>query len=499
MAEASAPAAHAVPEVPLPAAEAEALEALSAEAEALSATDTFHDAMPRWHALHKAWLTLAGALPDGDRRKARFGAAYAAFKSRRGEARDARTQARQDALARVRALLADAEALARDAAAVGSDQALILELGARVRRLQSQWRIAAAAAGAPARAHREAFHAACESAYGPVAQEREAEDWTRLRNLAQAEDHTAGVDALAAQEDLGAVLDGVKSAHRAWKQLGPLPRERHQGAWLAFKAVCDREFERCRPFLAAEDARKAEGLEKKRAMAAEAASLADAQTIGLSGSPADRAARRDALERIKALQQEWRAIGFLRADEDRELARAFRAACDRVWARAREQDQARRLEQTANLERKNALISQAEAFAASAEAARSGRTGLLTAADISRQARTLAEQFRAIGHVPREEIESVRARFSAACDRIWATIKDERDAAAAAENANLEQKQALIKELEEILAGENPRWFKDEVKSLTAKWRAIGEVPREREDEVERRFDALARQVLASR
>ncbi len=134
----------------------------------------------------------------------------------------------------------------------------------------------------------------------------------------------------------------------------------------------------------------------------------------------------------------------------------------------------------ANLARKEALIQQAGEFAARAEAVRSGHTGMMTAQDIARQARTLQESFRAIGYVPREQVEAVRSRFTQACDRIWATIKEERDAEAAAETANLEQKLALIKGIEEILQDPNPRWFREEVRALTGKWREIGPVPRER-------------------
>jgi hypothetical protein len=493
-------AAHAAAAPVLPAEASAELEALLAQAEQLSLTDAFQDAVPTWHQLHKRWMMLSEPLSDRDPLRARFHAAWSQFKLRRREARESRVANRQQRAEQLAALLAEAEVLAQTAAQVpADDQGAIERQAGAVRELQQRWRTEAQGAGAGARGLRPRFQAAMDAAYAPVAANREAEDWQRLHHLAGAEELIAQVEGLAAESDLEQVLDGVKSAHRAWKRLGPLPRQRQQAVWVAFKAACDTQFDRARPYLAAQDEARQQNLEKKRALVAEAEALAKRETIGLVGSPADIAARRAAGERIKALQQEWRGIGPVPREHDRELMTAFRAAGDQVFSHLREQDAARRQEEAANLARKEALIQQALEFAARAEAARSGRTGIMTAHDIARQARVLQEGFRAIGYVPREQVESVRTRFIEACDRIWATIKEERDAEAASEAGNLAQKLQLIASIEEILSGPNPRWYKDEVRALAGKWRDIGPVPQERVQELNRRFDDLVRKVRDER
>jgi len=338
--------------------------------------------------------------------------------------------------------------------------------------------------------------AACDQAYAPVVASREAEDWDRHRHLTAAQDLIDRVAALAAETDLQAVVSAVKAAHQAWKKLGPLPRDRSQAAWLQFKEVCDAQFERCRPWLAEQDAQRVANLALKRSLIEEVAALAGQGPVGLAGSPADLAARRTAAERVKAVQAHWREIGPVPREEDRAIWQAFRKACDGFYGQVREQDSLRRQEETANLTKKLALCQRAEEFATSAEVARSGHTGLLTPSDISRRARLLNDEWRAIGHIPRAEMEAVRTRFNTAVDRIWATIHEEQQAEQAQEEANLEKKLALIKEVEDVLQDPNPRWFKDEVKAIIARWNAIGAVPRARDLEVGRRFDDLTRQVL---
>lgn len=488
---------------PLPPAQAEELAAIGAAAEELSGTDAFLDALPRWHQLHKRWLRASAGAPGTDPRVARFLDAYAHFKQRRRDARTARQQARTAAAEHLTTLLAQAQALAQEAAtidALAPDQHQAVQaLGARVRALQAAWKQGAALAGAQARSLRERFHAACDAAYAPVALTREAEDWERLRHLAQAEELVAQVEGLATLEDLAQVLDAVKQAHRAWKQLGPLPRDRQQAVWQRFHAACDAQYERCRPFLAQEQARREEGLARKRTLLAEVRELAAAPTIGLPGSPADLAAGRTQLARLQELQAAWRAVGPLRVGEDHVLWREFRKAADQVWGRVRERDTARHQEQVANLDKKRALIAQAEEFAARAEAAMGGHTGLLTAQDIARKARSLQEEFRTIGFVPRAEVETVRTAFQAACDRIWATIREEQEAELAQQRQNLEAKQALIRQVEEILADENPHYFREEVARLSAQWRTIGPVPRDQAQDIRRRFDELTRRAQAPR
>ena len=62
--------------------------------------------------------------------------------------------------------------------------------------------------------------------------------------------------------------------------------------------------------------------------------------------------------------------------------------------------------------------------------------------------------------------------------------------------ANLTAKLALITEVEDLHALENPHWFKDDVREAQQKWRAIGHIPRERMDEVNERFRSACDRIL---
>ncbi len=366
---------------------------------------------------------------------------------------------------------------------------------------------------------------ALDTAWEPLRQEREAEDWERFANLARAEELIAYVEGATVVEDFPKLANIVKRAHLDWKKIGPLPRDRQQPTWTRFKAACDVQFDRCKPFFAEQDAARAKSLERKRALLAEAESLANRPAIGLAGSVADMNARRETSVRFKAMQVEWRECGPAPREFDQELWNRFRTACDGFFRLQQADSQLRAQEMTANLEKKQALCAEVEAFAELAKASRAWREENAAAiaaaaaataenprkptkgpkappgnpdpADVAAQAKEFQARWKELGHVPREQVEAIWARFRTACDAVWDSIEDHRKAQEAERQANLERKKALIKEMDDILAHENPQWFKHEVKELQDQWRAIGYVPREAMDTLNREFHDRCAKVMS--
>ncbi|MBA3707910.1 MAG: DUF349 domain-containing protein [Planctomycetes bacterium] len=476
------------------------LEKLSAESESLSQAPDFNEAMQRYQLLHKRWMMLTGDLPPSHPLKARFTAAYAAFKARRTAAREERQGAYAERVERLRELVAEAESLVPVSATVGEDPAAIRSLDARLRDVQARWKSVGPVRQGDAASLRSRFRAACDAAYVPVNANREAEDWERFAHLAKAQELTASVEALAESQDFGAIAESVKNAHRRWKALGPLPRDRQLEAWQRFKAACDAQFERCRPYFAELDAVRSENLAKKQALVAEAEALANAGSgfVGLAGSPADLAAKRAAADRFKSIQQEWKSIGPVPREHDRELWKRFRAVCDGFFESRKAEYSARSEEEQANLARKLELCAAAESLAVAAEAGVADAALAKPAEDTMRAVKDLQARWKLIGYVPRDQVEAVWARFRTACDRVYATLKEHLAAVEAGQQANLEKKREMIKELEHICAHENPHWFIDDVRDLQRQWRDIGYVPRDARDEVNARFKELTDRALSA-
>lgn len=480
--------------VVLPDAQREELEKLVTEAESLVGAADWREARERYRHLHKRWHQLVAPLAQDHVLRRRFVDAYEASKDRQRANREEREKATVERLKQLEILAAEAESLA---AAPPSEAEQRMRFD-RLRDLQAAWKAVGPVRPDRVDKVRGRFRAALDQAYVPLKALQEAEDWERFAHLAKAEEMIAGVEALAVIEDLAVVAGQVKQLQARWRDLGPLPRDRRESSWQRFKAACDVAYERLKPYFAELDAQRLVNLERKRALLTEAEALANAGPIGLAGSPADLAAKRTGAERMKWLQQEWRTVGPVPREHDQDLWTRFRAAADTFFGKHRADIDARHQEYVQNLNQKFALCVVAETQAQDAEAAAAGGEAKIKApADRLREIKDVQAKWKLIGHVPRDQVEAVWSRFRTACDRVYATLKDHLDEQERARQENLAKKQALITEAEEILAHENPRWFKDELKELQRRWREIGHVPREQMDVVGGRFKELCDRIYA--
>lgn len=448
-----------------------ALTALGAEADALverAGASDWRDAEHRFKVLHKTWLGLGQDLDPATPERLRFLTAWNAFKDRRRALREERDAANGDRVAELQRLCQEAERLAAQPAAEGAERARFDEL----KRLQAAWKAVPSLPDRLVGPLRTRFRTAVDAAFVPLQAFREAEDWERFANLAKAEALTAEIAALAEVTDLPQVAKAVREAHTRWKAIGPLPRDRQQPAWLAFKAACDAQYDRCKVYFAELDAKRAAAAERKRALIAEAEALAAQGPVGLAGSPADRAAKDVTADRLKALQAAWKDAGPAPRDQDEQLWTAFRAACDGFFAGYNAgRDQERRQ----NLARKLQLVESIEELVARAESL-TGAVG----ADKERwlrQVKDAQQAWKTIGHVPREQQDEVWTRFRAACDRIYRMHEAQFAESPEDQAANLAARQDLLARLEALAGGEPTRDVRDEAKQLQLRWRSIGGVP----------------------
>lgn len=481
-------------EVVIPEAVLNELETLVGEAETLATSDRRLDARDRYRVLHKRWHQLIADLPMGHALRTRFLDAYGRFKEAGRAARAEREERTKERLAELGKLASEAEALAANPPAEQERQTRFAQL----KELQARWKSVGAVRPDQVGAVRERFRAACDTAFAPLKALIEAEDWARFANLGNADTLIAEVEALAVVEDLSVVAGTIKRIQAGWKDLGPLPGDRREATWQRFKGACDVVYARLKPYYAELDAQRLVNLERKRALVAEAETIANAAPIGLAGSPADLAAKRTNAERMKVLQQEWKTTGPVPREHDQELWTRFRAAGDAFFGKHRADIDARHQEHLANLQQKEALCAAVEALASDCEKLAAGEEARVRSeAERLREVKDLQAKWKLIGHVPRDQVEAIWSRFRTACDRVYATLKGHLEALDKERAENLAKKQALITEAEEILAHENARWFKDEVKDLQRRWREIGHVPREHMDTVGGRFKDLCDRIYS--
>ena len=183
---------------------------------------------------------------------------------------------------------------------------------------------------------------------------------------------------------------------------------------------------------------------------------------------------------IEEIQKTWRTIGFATKKENQKIYDRFRAACDKFYGRKREYYAQFKEAMNENMEKKLALIEQAEALKDSTDW-KKGTDAFIA----------LQKQWKEIGAVPRKRSEQLWKRFRAACDAFF----NERDKNYRPENnyvANLKAKRALLDEIEGYASSGDSAADQAAAQDFAARWQSIGYVPFKEKDAVMKAYsDAM--------
>ena len=199
------------------------------------------------------------------------------------------------------------------------------DLGNRLRALQALWKEVGPMPQRRSKELWDQFKQVCDAIYERVKGIR-AVDAEKFAEVAKAKEALiAEAEALAESTDWAATADRLKQLQAQWKESGHLPRKQGDELWKRFRAACDRFFERRKPQLEARHAEEEQNLARKQALIERARQVA--------AKAPDDGGWGKAIGQIKDLQQQWKTIGFVPRRDADAVYKAFRAACDSLFAK----------------------------------------------------------------------------------------------------------------------------------------------------------------------
>lgn len=224
----------------------------------------------------------------------------------------------------------------------------------------------------------------------------------------------------------------------------------------------------------AKEARRAEAIQRKEALAAEAEDLAENSTEWKAAG-----------DRIRDILEEWKTVRGIDRKTDDGLWKRYSKARDsfnrRRGAHFAELDRGR----AAAKAKKEELIARAEKLKDSTDWN-----------DTARAYRDLMTEWKAAGRAPRDADDKLWNRFRAAQDHFFAArnaVNDERDREY---EANAQAKDALIAEYDSLIDPEKGLGAaKSKLRELQEKWDAIGYVPRNKMREYEDKIGDIEQRV----
>jgi hypothetical protein len=325
----------------------------------------------------------------------------------------------------------------------------------------------------------ESYHLYIHNFYDNLSMFNELKDLDRRKNLDQKIDLTKKVSELALEPSTKKVVILLKKYQEEWKSVGPVPKESNDDIWNRFKQECDRIYEMIKAVMAENERKREENLTSKKELLAKALELSNIHSARI----------KEWLEHsttANQLMEEWKKVGMIPIKYKESLWEEFRTARNTFYNNKNEFFKKMHAERNHNLKLKTELCEKAEAISANP-------------IDLNKQTdelKKMQDHWKAIGPVHEKISDAIWKRFRTACDTFF-ELKAKYYAGQAEEHKkNLEIKNSLLVQLEELLNREDGATIIADLKSLQEQWNQAGFVPMNAKEAVNKKYNELTDKVF---
>jgi hypothetical protein len=305
---------------------------------------------------------------------------------------------------------------------------------------------------------------------------RHFSDQNRLReeNLKRKNEVLAQLREFVDSEEQNTSLKDLKKIQEEWKKIGPVPPQYNSNLWANYNALLDRFYNNRSILYELKELDRRKNLEAKQEIVERAERL-----LGMEN-------QKQATRELRELHEEFRHIGPVPREEQEPLWQRFKDISDKIYDKRRDHLKQLNEELEANLLKKRELGDKIQEFL------EFDSDRITEWNDKTKELLALQKEWEAIGGLPRQVAKEVNKYFWAAFkgffnnkNRFFKELERKRE-------ENLQQKEALVQEAEQLK--DNEAWGEtaERFKELQRRWKEIGPVPERQRDDVYRRFKAAA-------
>ncbi len=347
--------------------------------------------------------------------EAGFKALYVQYKKERAEYNKQQDALREDNLKVKLAIIEELKALVEEPGDMK-------EAFPKFRDIQNRWRETGPVPQQNFRDVNDTYQLFVTKFYDLVDINRELRDLDFKKNLEAKTAFCEQAEALAADDDVVEAFKELQKLHEQWKDLGPVAKEYRDEIWERFRAATTAVNKRYQAHFEELKSKQEDNLKAKEALCEKVEEIA-AREITSSTQ------WNNLSKEIEGIQAQWRKIGYATRKENQKIYDRFRAACDKFYERKRASFSEFKDSMNANLEKKLAIVEEAESLSTSTEW--KATTDRLV---------ELQKQWKEIGAVPRKKSEQLWKRFRTACDTFFHSREANRKEAQARREARVERR-----------------------------------------------------------
>lgn len=408
---------------------------------------------------------------NGDKIREQFNAASKELKQKKADER-----ARQDAEKLVN--LRKKESLLEQIKALTEGEETQDSLN-KLKELQTEWKLIRNIPKEHVEKLWESYHLYIHNFYDNLSMFNELKDLDRRKNLDQKIELTKKVSELALEPSTKKVIILLKKYQEEWKSIGPVPKESNDDIWNRFKAECDRIFEMIKAVMAENERKREENLNAKKELLTKALELSNIHSARI----------KDWLEHstvANQLMEDWKKIGMVPIKYKESLWEEFRTARNKFYNNKNEFFKKMHAERNNNLKAKTDLCEKAETISANP-------------IDWNKQTdelKKMQEAWKSIGPVHEKVSDAIWKRFRTACDTFFEKKALHFAGQVEEQKKNLETKNALLVQLEELLNREDGATIINDLKALQEQWNQAGFVPMNAKEAINKKYNELTDKVF---
>ena len=348
-------------------------------------------------AAEAAGEVLENWVPSLDELEQEFRELLNQYKQRRAELQKQIEEELQQNLLRKENILTQMKEMA------DAETADVMDNLKKMRELQAEWKTIGAVPAQKAQEIWKNYQQYQERFYDLVKINIELRDLDFKKNLEMKTLLCEAAEKLQENPNIVEANRALQQLHDEWAEIGPVARELREELWNRFKQASSVINKKHQAYFDELHAKENENLEKKQALIAQLSTLNSQLSTFKNNKQWD-----EATEKLQAIQQEWRTIGFAPKKQNQTIYNEYRELCEAFFKAKTAYYKAMRDELSENLKKKRELVEAAEALKDSIEWT-----------ETTNRLIELQAEWKKVGPVARKYSDDLWKKFTAACDTFF--------------------------------------------------------------------------------